>query len=130
MAILALSCASSAHADILFYNIFKVQNYFQTRDAQPATPTQFGDFANVNAESSADVTGGEVTSSSPLSPMEFTGSDGNISFGIGLGTKADLDADFPNNATYTFALTAARLTGRRRRSQHLLQMHTRRPSRS
>jgi hypothetical protein len=106
-----LLTATPAHSAILFYNVFKTQAYSQTSNAQPVTPTGFGGFANVNASLATDLTGGTVTSLSPLSPMALTGSNGNFAFGVGVATKAVLDIDFPNATTYTFNLTGGTFGG-------------------
>ncbi len=66
-------------ADITFYNLFKVSGYDQTSDAQPTTPSGFFGTVGVDANKPADLAGGMVTSSSPLSPMTLTrGQPGNF----------------------------------------------------
>ncbi len=108
---LALAGAPRAHANITYYDTFKVQYFSQISTSQPVTTTGFGGFANVNASLASDLSGGTVTSSSPLSPMTLTGSGGNYSFGIFPATKVLLDADFPNGTTYTFHLTGGTYNG-------------------
>lgn len=107
----AFLTAPRADAAVLFYNTFKVESFNQTSSAQPATAAGFSGFANVNASLATDLSGGEVISLSPLSPMGLTGSNGNYAFGMGFGTKPALDAGFPNGATYTFLLTGGTFNG-------------------
>jgi hypothetical protein len=107
----ALLVGSPARADITFYNVFKDQSYVQTSDAQPTTPTGFQGTVNVDASSPSDLTGATVTSSSPLSPMTLTGSNGDYAYPVVFATKAAMDAAFPNGTTYTFTINGGTFGG-------------------
>jgi hypothetical protein len=110
--VLALLASPSARADITFYDLFKVIAYDQTSNAQPTTPSEYFGNVGVSASSPADLTGGQVTSTSPLSPMTLTGSNGNFSFSTpGLSSKAALDTDLPNGTTYTYTLSGGNFGG-------------------
>ena len=110
-AVAGIVAAPCAQANIMFYDLFEVQSYSQaSNNAAPTTPVGYNGFAVINA-SAGDLTGGNVTSTSPLSPMALTGSNGNYSFGIGVSTLAALQADFPDNAAYTFHVTGGTFNG-------------------
>jgi hypothetical protein len=108
---LAALIATPARADITFYNLFKVAGYSQTSDAQPVTPNGFFGTVGVDADTPGDLSGGQVTSSSPLSPMTLSGSDTSlVSYTPSYGSLAALDAALPNG-TYTYTLSGGTFDG-------------------
>jgi len=108
----ALLASPSVRADITFFDIFKVIANDQTSDAQPTTPSGYFGSVGVIADNPADLTGGQVTGASPLSPMMLTGSDGNFIFQTpGLTSKAALDTDLPNATAYTYTLSGGNFNG-------------------
>jgi hypothetical protein len=112
LAAAALLGESSARADIVFYDIFKNTAYTQSSNSQPTTPIEFFGSVGVTATNNSDLTGGNVTSSSPLSPMTLTGSNGNFAFqSPGFSSKSTLDMDFPNGTTYTYNVTGGTFNG-------------------
>ena len=103
---------ASAQAGIVFYDTFKVATYTQLSNAQPSVPAGYFGTVGVSASLPGDLSGGNVTSVSPLSPMTLTGSNGNYSFGTPfVGSKAALDADLPNGTIYTYNLTGGTFNG-------------------
>ena len=99
-----------ARGAILDFNLFKNTAYQQTNDAQPTTPIGYFGSVAVESNNTTDFTAGNVTSTSPLSPMmlTMTGTTGAFQSAF-LGTKATLDADFPNGTTYTYNISGGTL---------------------
>jgi hypothetical protein len=112
-----------ASASILSYGVANVQQFGEdVGNAQPTVPYLYLGFADVDASIASDFTEGTVTSLSPLSPMTLGGTFDAFSYpGIPLGSykialfdagsDAQLDTDFPNNATYVFNLAGSTFGG-------------------
>jgi hypothetical protein len=102
--------APFAHGAVLDYDLFKTIAYSQTSNAQPTTPTVFFGSVAVDSDNTTDFTAGNVTSTSALSPMVLMVADmaGNFQ-SPGLGSQAELNADFPNGTTYTYNISGGTL---------------------
>jgi hypothetical protein len=112
LAVSALT-TSTASADITFYDVFKAAGYQQTNDSQPSTTVGYFGTVGVDSNNPGDLTGVTVTSSSSLSPMTLSSTNGFnfVGFTPSAATANDLNVYLPNNDTYTFAITGGNFDG-------------------
>ena len=92
----------------------KGQNFQQTSNAPPATPSDLFGFITLTSSNATDFTAAQVTTNdvvpSPISPFTLTPiSPGAFTFFNSYSTLSALDTDFPNNALYTFAISGGTL---------------------
>ncbi len=99
----------AARASILDYDIFKTAFYSQTTNSAPSTPLGFFGAVQVISSNTTDFTAGQVTSTSPLSPMTLSVSNGAGTFQTPTLAKTVLDTDLPNGATYTYQISGGTL---------------------
>lgn len=117
MALVAATTAlgtSSAPAAIQFFGVTKGQNFQQTSNATPASPSSLFGFMTLTSSNATDYTAAQVTTNdvvpSPISPFTLSPiSPGAFTFFNSYATLSALDTDFPNNALYTFAISGGTL---------------------
>jgi hypothetical protein len=108
LAALAVILASQgAHATIDSYGLSKDAGYAQTSSSDPTTPDVYAIVASVFGTSPTDYTSAAVTGGA--SSFTFDSVPGYSLQGF--ATQAELDAAFPNDTTYTFALTGGTYNG-------------------
>ncbi len=105
---------SPAHAAIQFFGVTKGQNFQQTSNAPPTTPSDLFGFMSLTSSNATDYTAAQVTTNdvvpSPISPFPLTPIfPGAFTFFNSYSTLSALDTDFPNNALYTFAISGGTL---------------------
>ncbi len=101
---------SPAAANINFYRLFKNRSYQQTGDAPPTTTTGFTGGGDVLFSTAGDVAAGQITSTSPISPLLFGAPSSNsIAAAHSYSTLTALDTDFPNSTTYNYSVSGGLL---------------------
>ncbi len=106
----AVLASSSAQANIQFYRLFKSETYQQTGNAQPSEPVSFKGAADMSYDIPSDLSSAQVMVASPLSPITLSPlSFGYSHFSKTYASASALDTDFPNNATYTYAISGGTL---------------------
>lgn len=102
--------ASPALGSVNYYRLFKTRTFQQSADAPPTTPNAFFGGGDILFTVTGDVAAGQISSSSPISPLIFTAPSSNsIGVGRSYSTLAQLDADFPNGTTYTYSTSGGTL---------------------
>jgi hypothetical protein len=108
----ALFVASSAEADVTFFELFKKETFVQTSNAQPSAPAAFEGAADMGYNSASQLSSAQVTVASPLSPITLNRDFPTANYSHFSQTEASaaaLDTDFPDSATYTYSISGGTL---------------------
>jgi hypothetical protein len=103
------NCSSSVQAAVFSYGLSKVEDYQQTSNTQPATPTSLSGLLNVDFANATDLTAAHVTAASPLSPMTLSAAPGEYEFLQSSPTLTALDTNFPASTVYQYSISGGTL---------------------
>jgi hypothetical protein len=100
----------TAQANVITYDAFTNNVYFQTSNAQPSAAGQFFATASLSYDTAGDVANTQVVTGGSTSPLTLSSSPGNsFDYAASFTNAAAMSAAFPLGNPYTFEISGGTL---------------------